>query len=325
MIFIGLFIRYIALILLLIISPAAYLALAFPGMQGMAKNWWAAFLKYVLYGPIMLFVLILIVVAGNISVIDIGESEANFAESAIKVVMLLGLSIAAAVAGSKLGAVGAGATVKFMKGMPSQALRHPKTTAAILGGAATGGAGWLAAGAGAVGGALAAKGTGMAAQRGWQAATRPYRTWAKGWEETAKKAEAAREKKSWGRSAYQALYGETKAEAKEADDQVRDELRAKGSGSRATPATAGTIDLRAVRNERAVTRLNDGEANTLMANVMSSGNKSVITSALGNVELAGKLNDATINNIYATGNTRYIDRFEKALEKYKDRYGPAKK
>lgn len=164
---VGLFIRYIALVLLLIVSPIAYLAIAFPGMQGVAKKWWASFLKYVIYGPVMLFVLALIVVGSNIAQVDeLKGAEYSFARAAINVVIMLGLSIAGAVAGSKLGVIGANATVNFAKRVPGMAYRNPKTTAAILGGVATGGAGWLAAGAGVAGGALAAK----AGQRGYREA-----------------------------------------------------------------------------------------------------------------------------------------------------------
>lgn len=64
----GLFVRYIALVLLLMVSPLAYLAIAFPGTESMAKKWWHEFIKFVLFGPISLFVLLLMT-----KVIDAGK------------------------------------------------------------------------------------------------------------------------------------------------------------------------------------------------------------------------------------------------------------
>ena len=57
---INMFVRYVVLLILLIFSPLAYLALALPQTSWMFKQWWQMFLKWVLYGPIVLFFLILI-------------------------------------------------------------------------------------------------------------------------------------------------------------------------------------------------------------------------------------------------------------------------
>ena len=57
-IIVSLVVRYLALLLLLIISPFAYVALAFPGAQKIAISWWSNFLKYVAFGPILLIILL---------------------------------------------------------------------------------------------------------------------------------------------------------------------------------------------------------------------------------------------------------------------------
>jgi len=63
-----LIIRYIALLLLVIISPFAYLAFAFPGAQKIASAWWSYFMRYVLFGPIVLLLIaIAVMAAGGLS------------------------------------------------------------------------------------------------------------------------------------------------------------------------------------------------------------------------------------------------------------------
>lgn len=54
---VGLLIRYLMLLLLLIVSPLAYLFVALPGASGLAKRWWTMFMRYVIYGPVVLFIL----------------------------------------------------------------------------------------------------------------------------------------------------------------------------------------------------------------------------------------------------------------------------
>ncbi len=54
----SLLMRYIMLLLLLIISPIAYLAVAFPGLGALASRWWQTFMRYVIYGPVVLFIIL---------------------------------------------------------------------------------------------------------------------------------------------------------------------------------------------------------------------------------------------------------------------------
>ncbi|MEK7556417.1 MAG: hypothetical protein AAB538_00385, partial [Patescibacteria group bacterium] len=57
------FIRWLALIILLTLSPLAYLFIALPGAQQWARQWWQQFVKYVIYGPAIVFVLAVFAVA----------------------------------------------------------------------------------------------------------------------------------------------------------------------------------------------------------------------------------------------------------------------
>ncbi|MDP3997215.1 MAG: hypothetical protein Q8P73_01810 [bacterium] len=177
---VGLFVRYVALILLLIISPLAYLALAFPAAGGFAKKWWGAFLKYVFYGPIALFVLLLLVVLSKNSQDMNGYSMGNemfgktvggaILNTIISITITSALLIAAAKAGTFMGIAGAAATLNFMnkqgKKMVRAPFKYPKTTAAVAG-LATGGV------VGAVGAAAAVKGAGMVG-RGARNQTRDF-------------------------------------------------------------------------------------------------------------------------------------------------------
>lgn len=160
---IGLIVRYIRLILLLIASPLAYLALAMPNMEGMARKWWADFIKYVLYGPVMVFILALLVVATdklseNSNLLTRQPSTLN---DVMQLLIVAAVLLAAGTASKKLGEGGANSALDFVtkrgKQMGKFAVKNPKTAAFMAGGLATGGLG-------AVGAALAVKGGQMAGE-----------------------------------------------------------------------------------------------------------------------------------------------------------------
>jgi len=52
-----LIIRTVALWVLLVLSPIAYIGLVLPDTEGTAKKWWSSFLKYAMAGPILFFFL----------------------------------------------------------------------------------------------------------------------------------------------------------------------------------------------------------------------------------------------------------------------------
>ncbi len=112
----GLVARYIMLILLLIVSPLAFLAIALPNTSGLAMKWWSSFIKYVLYGPIAVFVLVLTVAAssalGNRNLLN--QANTGFLENILNLFLVIAMMIAAATAGNKLGIMGSGAALSFV-------------------------------------------------------------------------------------------------------------------------------------------------------------------------------------------------------------------
>ncbi|MBI1834159.1 MAG: hypothetical protein HYR90_05040 [Candidatus Andersenbacteria bacterium] len=137
-----LFIRHVALLLLLIVSPLAYLAAAMPAAGKFASQWWENFLRYVIYGPVVMLILTIIAALTESESagagIDVKSSSLrNIMEMSVVTVLI----IVAATAGKYVGMYGAGAAVGFVKGLPGRAARNPKKTAALAAGIATGGLG----------------------------------------------------------------------------------------------------------------------------------------------------------------------------------------
>ncbi len=123
---IGLTIRYLALILLLIVSPIAYLAFAFPGMQQQAHKWWSTFLKYVIYGPVALFILLLLIVIpkGNVDIFgNSSAGEVSPMSLLVSVIITITMCILAAFAAKNVGAAGSAAAMSFALGQGKNALR----------------------------------------------------------------------------------------------------------------------------------------------------------------------------------------------------------
>jgi hypothetical protein len=122
------------LLLLLIISPLAYLAIAFPNTAGLARQWWSTFLRYVIYGPVVLFILLGVAystqfVAGSLrDGTRIGAVHAEVLSAAV----VVGGAIVAAKAGTFAGILGSTAALSLVRG-GGQRLRG----AAYRGGRAT--------------------------------------------------------------------------------------------------------------------------------------------------------------------------------------------
>lgn len=112
----GLFTRYIMLILLLIFSPLAYLALAIPGASSFAKKWWTEFIKYAIYGPAALFIIILVTKIPTNAVENLFGVKSDITvavESLISVAVTAALLIAAASVGKYMSVAGATAAIGF--------------------------------------------------------------------------------------------------------------------------------------------------------------------------------------------------------------------
>ncbi|MEO6077213.1 MAG: hypothetical protein ABIP54_00310, partial [Candidatus Andersenbacteria bacterium] len=152
---INMFVRYVALLILLIISPLAYLALALPQTANYAKTWWGMFIKWVAYGPIVLFFLLIII---NIQNVDIalpqnatnqGDDWKPYFDSIVHFVMIVALFFVANYLGKKSAGIGSDVAMGFANKTGAWARKNPKK-ALIFGGAALGGGlGLAAVGAGA--------------------------------------------------------------------------------------------------------------------------------------------------------------------------------
>lgn len=120
---VGLFTRYIFLVLLLIVSPLAYLALALPGAQNLARKWWENFFKYAIYPVVVLFVLLIVtrlLSVGDTAQEFFGTSGSEiegewfgFAVDMLKYSVVVVFLFVAANAGKFMGIAGATAAVGF--------------------------------------------------------------------------------------------------------------------------------------------------------------------------------------------------------------------
>lgn len=146
---INLFIRYIALLVLLIFSPIAYLALALPQTKSIFDKWWGMFLKWVFYGPIVLFFLTLIIRLQESQIVNIPESgptSSNTLQHLIRFAIIMTFLYVGHIVGKKAAGMGSEAVMGWAK-------QHPKTTAAAVGTILTGGLGGAALGFLGMGGA----------------------------------------------------------------------------------------------------------------------------------------------------------------------------
>lgn len=168
-------IRYIILVVLLIFSPLAYLAMALPQAKGLAQTWWNNFLKWTFLGPIAVFLLVLLSklnttgLAG--AVMEPGTSEtakitANMFNSTMQLMITIFLIFAACMIGKYAGGAGAGMAISLGKNVTGRAKNYGKAglnyawqnktaaAGAVAGGMMLGPAGAVA---GAAGGAYAAR------------------------------------------------------------------------------------------------------------------------------------------------------------------------
>ncbi|OGY33474.1 MAG: hypothetical protein A3C02_03355 [Candidatus Andersenbacteria bacterium RIFCSPHIGHO2_02_FULL_45_11] len=165
--------RYVVLLILLIFSPVPYLAFILPKTAKASTIWWGYFLKWVFYGPAVLFFLVIILQVQNIDIaIDAREGGTWMDSDAFKEFVRFIIVMALFFIGNKLSKKIAGdigeIAMNSAKRTGSFVRNNPKT-AMVLAGAATGGLGLLA-GAGAAG----ALGAGRAGARGVANAGRDF-------------------------------------------------------------------------------------------------------------------------------------------------------
>jgi len=129
---ITLIVRYIALILLLIFSPLAYLSIALPGASGFASMWWKNFLKWVLYGPAAVFMLALLVAVQSPAG-DVLQKQGDTLTATLNVVITIAMLIAATRVGTYVAGAGAGAAAGLVTNRVKGAARAGGRGAKFLG------------------------------------------------------------------------------------------------------------------------------------------------------------------------------------------------
>lgn len=144
----ALMIRLVALWILLILSPFAYLFMIMPATKSMASTWWNSFLKYAFFAPIVFFfmklTMILIAakenVLGGLTAADFGGTAANgldvgkFIFNNLQHMVILGFLVGGLVAANKLSIVGANGAM----GLAKKAGMLPFVGAGVVGGLAGG-------------------------------------------------------------------------------------------------------------------------------------------------------------------------------------------
>ncbi len=302
---IGFLIRYIMLILLLIASPAAYLAIAIPGADGLARKWWTQFIAWVLFGPIALLILILATVIGG-GAIKAGTGVPRELSEVLNIIISIALMLAAASAGKIAGMAGAGEVLNTVKGKAKSAAQwtwnNPKTVGTMVAGPV----GFLGA---------------IGAQKAYKGVTRPVRSLVKSWEDADKKTEEEKMKKSWGTKAYNAIDSKERAKTKEAKNQASD-LRSRGvtqGNLSAISRTSPTV----LRDERVGEQLTTEETNnmtvTMVKNMKSDADRTRVTAVLNNDAMVEKMSDATKQEIYNTNDEKLIEALHKAERRIKDK------
>lgn len=134
---VGLFTRYVGLLMLLVVSPLAYAGLAFPGLSGLAMKWWQYFFKFVIYGPVALFILLLL------RLIPQTELIGEFGTDLLTVGTAVGLLWVVATVAKSYSLTGADKVMGLAKSAAGFVKRNPRLTLAAAG-LATGGLGGLA-------------------------------------------------------------------------------------------------------------------------------------------------------------------------------------
>lgn len=162
----NLLVRYITLLILLIFSPIPYLAFILPKTTKAASIWWGYFLRWVFYGPTILFFLVLIINIQNIDVAIDSRNDGTWMDSvAFKEFVRFIIVMSLFFVGNKLSKKIAGDVGDLVMSGAKRTgnfIRNNPKTAMIAAGAATGGLGFLAGAAGAAAGI----GVGQAGARG---------------------------------------------------------------------------------------------------------------------------------------------------------------
>lgn len=265
--------RYIILLLLLIVSPLAYLSFAFPGMSSLAHKWWDNFLRWVIMGPVVFFILLLLVRVGGLSP---GISAEHYAiSSVLDIIFTSLLAMASVFAGKYVGGIGAATMVNVATSAGKQARNFAwRNKAAVAGGMVGAGAGPVGAVLGAAllgtktGRRLVGSTLGGAADRivpGLRGSGGGFRQAYRSYQDRKEQERRARERASFGATVGRAIFpSATAQQRRDAQTQAQD-IRTNN-----TRARAHHILAPALNNPLAAQRLSPDEINNLVTNIMES-------------------------------------------------------
>ncbi len=298
---INMFVRYIALLILLILSPLAYLALALPQTTGYAKMWWGMFIKWVAYGPIVLFFLMIIIQIQNINIslpqdaTNSGDDWKPYFDSIVHFVMIISLFFVANSLSKKSAGVGSDMAMGFATKTGAWARKNPKT-AMILGGAATGGTGLLLGA-----GAAAVLGGGQYADKrlGYQEARK------------IKKAGKAKEEQERLEKTAPAMAAKYKYGTQEYKNDIDNAKAIKNAGNNAADPALGASKLWGANTGKAIT---EDQMTAILARPLTmvgvDANDQQLRAMVGNTTIVSKMTDAqritfntTVTNAMNTGTT----------------------
>jgi len=121
-----LMVRYVTLALLLILAPLAWLFWVIPDLEGMFKNWWHSFFKWVFFAPaVSFFIYIALESAKGLANASAATAATggNFISGALKnimvqgsqMILLSGLMIGGLIAAQKMGVYGANGAIGIAK------------------------------------------------------------------------------------------------------------------------------------------------------------------------------------------------------------------
>lgn len=121
-------VRYVAISILLILMPFAWLGLVMPGLSGWWSKWWSNFLKWTMFLPACLFFLYLTIQSRTAlegayeqTARDFGQQPADLVTGSVQqyggMMVTLALLVASLLVGQKLGIAGAKGTMGMLQGV----------------------------------------------------------------------------------------------------------------------------------------------------------------------------------------------------------------
>ncbi|MEX1997364.1 MAG: hypothetical protein WEA04_01675 [Candidatus Andersenbacteria bacterium] len=260
---IGLIIRYVILVFLLIISPLAYLAFAFPNAGGLASRWWREFFKYVFYGPVALFFLLIAAQINSLGSIALFGGSSSILQDLLLWALMVAMIFAAAIFSKQVGGTVGVMAVNFVNNRTKQLGRGGRWV------------GQKAAGA-------AYKRSGI---KDFVDERKKYN----------EKQEQKRSKTSLGRRVGQDFYASPKKRAETAQArQAAEDVKKAGGGA---PANHPVFTPRNLRSEEVGRALSSQQISTIIAQPPSADKYKQVSAMVQNIEIVNNMTAAHKDDI----------------------------